>query len=67
MFRRNDKPNLEHVSRLHTEIRKGRDAFTRQLSDVSGNAPQAHTDGSRRRTGKLYEVCTAYGAPIGRA
>ena len=66
MFRRKDKPNLEHVSRLHTEIRKGRDAFTRQLSGVSGNRTEAHTDDSQRRTGRLYEVFTAYGAPIGR-
>ena len=54
-------------SRSEVEGPDGRDAFTRQLSDVSGNAPQAHTNGSRRRTGKLYEVFTAYGAPIGRA
>ena len=66
MFRSKDKPNLEHVSRLHTEIRKGREAFTRQLSGASSNGSEAHTDDNERRTGRLYEVFTAYGAPIGR-
>jgi hypothetical protein len=66
MFRNREKPNLEQVKRLETEIRKGREALTRHLSAVSGSGLEAHTDDSKRRS-RLYEVFTAYGAPIGRA
>ena len=66
MFRKKDKPNVEQVTRLQTEIRKGREAFSRQLSGLSGNGSQPHTDDREPRTGRLYEVFTAYGAPIGR-
>jgi len=67
MFRSKDKPNLEHVTRLQSEIRKGRDAFARQLSSVRGDVSEPREDDAERRTGRLYEVFTAYGAPIGRA
>ena len=67
MFRSKDKPNLEHVARLQTEVRKGRDAFARQLSAVRGDVSERRADDSQRRTGALYEVFTAYGAPIGHA
>jgi hypothetical protein len=67
MFRKKDKPNIEQVTRLQTEIRKGRDAFTRQLTGVSSEGSQPRRDDSEPRTSRLYEVFTAYGAPIGRA
>ena len=67
MFRRKDKPNIEHVARLQTEVRKGRDAFARQLSSARHDVSERRADDTERRTGALYEVFTAYGAPIGRA
>ena len=66
MFRKKDKPNVEQVTRLQTEIRKGREAFSRRLPGLSRNGSQAHTADSEPRTGRLDEVFTAYGAPIGR-
>ena len=42
------------------------DRLRRQLSGLSGNGSQPHTDDREPRTGRLYEVFTAYGAPIGR-
>jgi hypothetical protein len=67
VFRSKDKANLEHVTRLQTEIRKGREAFASRLSGAKRDVSRGPTDEGERRSGGLYEVFTAYGATIGHA